>query len=117
MQADDGRLSRYVAIKISVSELWHDDHEAQILNRLSQGPASHPGKRHIVQLLDRFAHVGPNGSHRCLVLELLGSNAQSEGESYSSNRLPGSIAGKASKQVSQALAYIHASGIAHGGKI
>jgi serine/threonine-protein kinase SRPK3 len=50
-----------------------------------------------MQLLDHFDHTGPNGTHRCLVLELLGPSVLSEAESYPSNRLPGNIAWQASK--------------------
>lgn len=85
------------------------------MNRLSQGPAGHPGKKHVVQLLDQFQHEGPNGTHSCLVLELLGPIISSEAESYSCNRLPGVISWEASKQIVQGLEYIHARGIAHAG--
>lgn len=88
----------------------------QILDRLSHGQASHPGRKHIIQLLDHFEHTGPNGTHPCLVLELLGPSVLSTAESYPSNRLPGNIAWEASRQIVQALAYIHANGVAHGGQ-
>ncbi|KAL8838478.1 MAG: hypothetical protein Q9176_005030 [Flavoplaca citrina] len=88
--------------------------EVRILEHLSQGPASHPGKKHIIQLLDRFEHTGPNGTHPCLVFEPLGPNVLSKAELYTSNRLPGKIAWEASRQTTQALAYIHANGITHG---
>ncbi|KAL9125156.1 MAG: hypothetical protein Q9217_005595 [Psora testacea] len=61
--ATDFMLSRHVAMKILVSELWHSSHEVRILEHLSHGPASHPGKKHIIQLLDRFDHEGPNDLH------------------------------------------------------
>lgn len=96
--------------------MHNSDHEVQILDRLSHGQASHPGKKPIVQLFDRFEHAGPNGTHPCLVLELLGPNVLSEAESYPSNRLPGSIAWEVSRQTVQALAYIRAKAIAHGGQ-
>ena len=102
-------------MKILVSELWHSSQEVRILERLSQGQASHPGKKHIIQLLDQFEHEGPNGTHPCLILEPLGSSVLSEADLYSSNRLPGKIAWEASRQTIQALAYIHANGIRHGG--
>ena len=41
-----------------VSELWDGSHEVQILEHLSHGPASHPGKKHIIELLDQFKHEG-----------------------------------------------------------
>lgn len=109
------RLSRHVAIKISVSDQLDDHHEAQILKKMANGPASHPGKKHIIQLLDRFEYEGPNGTHQCLVLEPLGPNVLSKAESCTSHRLPGLIAWEASRQTIQALAYVHANGIAHGG--
>ncbi|MCJ1425254.1 hypothetical protein MMC29_003142 [Sticta canariensis] len=112
--ARDFMLCRHVAMKILVSELGHSSQEVRILEHLSQGPASHPGKEHIIQLLDRFEHEGPNGIHPCLVLEPLGSSVLSEADLYSSNRLPGKIAWEASRQTIQALAYIHANGIGHG---
>lgn len=86
------------------------------MNRLSQGPASHPGKKHVVQLLDQFQHQGPNGTHCCLVLELLGPSISSQAEFYSSDRLPGYISWGASKQIVQGLDFIHTRGIAHGGQ-
>ena len=89
-------LSRLVAIQISVSEIWPKDHEIQILEHLSHGPGSYPGKKHIIQLL--FEHEGPNDSHQCLVFEPLGPSVLSEAELYSSNRLPGKLAWEASKQ-------------------
>ena len=87
------------------------------MDRLSQGPASHGGKKHVIQLLDHFRHEGPNGMHLCLVLELLGPSILSKAESYSTNRLPGDIAWEASKQIVHGLTYIHALGIVHGGQL
>lgn len=67
-----------------------------------------------MQLLDQFEHDGPNGTHLCLVLELLGPSVVSKAESYGGNRLPGNLAWEASKKTVQALEYIHANGIVHG---
>lgn len=93
-----------------------DDHEANILVRLSCGPASYPGKNHVIQLLDRFNHVGPNGNHSCLILELLGPRLDVQAERYTDNRLPGYLAWEACRQTALAIEYIHANGIAHGGQ-
>ena len=102
-------------MKISVSEMPHGSHEVRILEHLSHGPASHPGKKHIIQLLDRFEHEGPNGTHPCLVFEPLGLSLQSEAGLYPSWRLPGKIPWEALRQTVQAIAYIHANGVGHGG--
>lgn len=98
-----------------MSEVSHNDHETQILERLSQGLTSHPGKKHIVQLLDNFKHKGPNGVHECLVLELLGPSVIYEAERRKDNRLSAEVAWEACKQTAQALEYVHANNIAHGG--
>lgn len=109
------RLKRNVAIKILVSESSPEDHELKMLKLLSDGPLDHPGRKNTMQMLEHFDHVGPNGLHRCLVLELLGPNISLEAESYDSDRLPGCLAWEVTKQTTQALDYIHKSGIAHGG--
>lgn len=93
-----------------------DEHEAQVLDRLSHGSAENHGKRHILQLLDRFEHNGPNGVHACLVLELLGPGIVAEAQRRKDGRLPAEIAWEACKQTAQALEYIHANNIAHGGQ-
>lgn len=51
--------------------------EAHILNAISKlskqyHGQEHPGRHHLVQMLDHFSVEGPNGIHDCLVLELLG---------------------------------------------
>ena len=81
-----------------------------------QGPASHSGKRKVIQLFDHFYYEDPNGAHLYLVLELLGPSISSKTESYSTNRLLGDIAWEVSKQIIKGLAYIHALGIVHGGQ-
>ena len=99
-----------------ISEVCDESQEGRILEHLSQGADGHPGSKHISQLLDRFEHEGPNGNYLCLVFDPLGPNVLLEAESYRSNRLPGRIAWEASRQTTQALAYLYANGIAHGGE-
>ncbi|QPG77104.1 hypothetical protein FOA43_004507 [Brettanomyces nanus] len=69
--------NRHVAIKIVRSSKNYREaaqDEIRILEKINSGPADHPGKHHIVQLLDHFIHEGPNGEHVCMVFEVLGEN-------------------------------------------
>ena len=80
-----------------VSDLSLDENnELRILDHLSKGQTSHPGKKHTIQLLDHFEHEGPNDIHPCLVLELLGPNAKVTADGYERRRLPGAVAREAS---------------------
>ncbi|CDK29765.1 unnamed protein product [Kuraishia capsulata CBS 1993] len=75
--AFDSVHSRHVAIKIvRSSKNYHEAaiDEIRILEKVRDGPDSHPGKNHVVQLLDSFIHTGPNGDHVCMVFEVLGEN-------------------------------------------
>ena len=102
------RMSRNVAIKVYRSDRRHDEAEVRTLKRLTEGSTSHSGKRHVVQLLDRFGLVGPNGRHLCLVIQALGPRIEP------SNLSP-IAAWTIAKQVVEATAYFHDLGIVHGG--
>lgn len=106
-----GSHSQLVAIKICRSEIRHEsEEEAILLKRLSTGPALHPGKKHVVQLLNRFHITGPNGRHLCLVVEALAPAFT--GDAFSST--PGA-AWEVARQMVEAVSYAHDMGIAHGG--
>ncbi|THW64553.1 kinase-like protein [Aureobasidium pullulans] len=115
--ARDQSLKRNVALKISTSEGSSSrKRELCIHQRLLENsvPPTNDHK-HIVRLLDNFEHPGPNGMHICLVLELLGpSVATVIEERFASNRLSGSVAKKACKEMVLALEVLHAQGIGHG---
>jgi serine/threonine-protein kinase SRPK3 len=80
----------------------------------------------IIQLLDHFVHQGPNGSHLCLVFNLLGPSVHKVVEScrmaahddeteYHEFLDPTTIL-KVSRQLLKAVAFMHKAGYAHGGK-
>src|ERR1700691_736792 len=64
-------LSRGVALKIIQASLTGDNHELQILQWLRSQPRSHPGSRHIIEILDWFQLQGPNGTHEVIVTEVV----------------------------------------------
>jgi serine/threonine-protein kinase SRPK3 len=67
-------------------------------------------------MLDHFTHAGPNGSHNCLVLELLGPSVADYLDG-GTNRLPGNVAKRIAKDTLLGLQYLHKKGVAHGGML
>ncbi|KAF5588095.1 CMGC SRPK kinase [Fusarium pseudocircinatum] len=66
-------------------------------------------------MLDHFTLVGPNGSHDCLVLELVGPNVADVVEIHlKDSRLPSNAARLFSKQTLQGLDFLSAGNIGHG---
>ncbi|KAL8689210.1 MAG: hypothetical protein Q9224_004693 [Gallowayella concinna] len=112
--AKDQSLHRYIALKLLVAESSIDSQEIRLLDRLSNQTSDHAGKTHIVHLWDHFQHQGPNGTHNCLVFELLGPNVVSRAARFRGDRLPAKIAWEACKQIAIALEYIHHHKVAHG---
>ncbi len=89
-----------------------------ILQLISSFPSDmHTGREHIVQLLDSFCIEGPNGKHRCLVLELLGPSIPDLLDSYlSDGRLPAQTARSIAHQVLVGVDFLAQLNIGHGGR-
>ena len=112
--ARDSVLQRYVAIKILCAEVSSQGPELKVLNYLKQSSTDHPGRRYVALLLDHFELHGPNGTHLCLVSEVLGpSIAYLIGKDL---QLRGKIARKVARQLVQAVAFLHSQGVCHGGR-
>ena len=104
----------FFALKILCSDVGDmaENHEATILQHLGQlGTAGH---LNIVTLVDSFAVSGPNGKHRCLVFPLLGPK-------LASHQISGAMTPlkryQVCRQLASAVAYLHAHGVCHGGKL
>jgi serine/threonine-protein kinase SRPK3 len=70
-----------------------------------------------IRLLDCFHHTGPNGTHNCLVMELLGPSLSNVLDCYAYREWtmrPDTML-RASCQLLDALAFLHQAGFAHGG--
>lgn len=62
-----------MALKILVANPDASKHELDIYKALSQStPVQHEGRSHLMSMIDFFEHKGPNGVHRCLVLDVMG---------------------------------------------
>ena len=68
-------------------------------------------------MLDSFTLAGPNGTHDCLVLKLLGPSVADIIEFYcNDDRLPGSLAKSFARQAMHGLDFLACHDIGHGGK-
>ncbi|KAG6319954.1 hypothetical protein E4U22_003895 [Claviceps purpurea] len=112
--AKDQKRHLYVAIKIMMSKV-EGSRELNMLRALSALPKDHPGSSYVCQMLDHFTHVGPNGTHTCLVLELVGPNVAEFVDCYGiDNRLPVILAKLFAKQTLQGLDFLATNNIGHG---
>ncbi|KAK4084991.1 hypothetical protein Purlil1_10026 [Purpureocillium lilacinum] len=116
------RNNRYVALKILVSELSGSARELQILEHLDAASPTE-SSQYVTQLLSTFELQGPNGTHKCLVLEPMGPSVNSMVEELPQFnprrwemkvRYPPQMAKSILKQSLQALAFLHENGVAHG---
>lgn len=107
------RLERYVTLKILKADVSSNSRERSILLHLSRADTNHPGKNHVLQLLDQFEHKGPNGVHLCLVFPVM----MSDGEAMTVRENPrcSGYVREVSKQILLGLNYLHDQGLIHGG--
>ncbi|MCJ1295952.1 hypothetical protein MMC34_007517 [Xylographa carneopallida] len=117
--ARDLSANRYVSLKIGTAVAQdYELHEISILRTLAEAEPSHPGFKHVEQLLDTFIHEGPNGRHTCLVFEPLGQSLEhlttddpeARGEAPS---LPLAVLREAARQLVLAVDFLHSHGIMH----
>ncbi|TIA89001.1 hypothetical protein E3P99_02291 [Wallemia hederae] len=108
--AKDHKTNKHVALKIVKSAPHYTEtalDEIKLLQRLVSSEPRHPGRRHSVLLLDHFRHKGPNGSHVCMVFEVLGENLLGLIKRYQHRGVPISIVKQVAKQVLLSLDYMH----------
>lgn len=104
------REDRHVAMKIVKSASHYTEtalDEIKLLQRVNQANVAALGRSHVVQLLDHFYHKGPNGTHVCMVFEVLGENLLSLIRRYRHRGIPIHLARQIANQVLQGLDYLH----------
>ncbi|KAH7267771.1 kinase-like domain-containing protein [Fusarium redolens] len=119
--AHDLKNSRYVALKILVSDKEKQSRELQILHYLAK-VAPVESAHYITQLLDEFEHKGPNGTHKCLVFEAMGPSfcqmlLDPPGRSrtrHDKMQYPLQTAKHILRDVLKGLSFLHKNGISHG---
>ncbi|KJE92542.1 CMGC/SRPK protein kinase [Capsaspora owczarzaki ATCC 30864] len=73
----DLQTKEYVALKVVKSSQHYADaarDEIQLLRAVLTSDVNDPGRSRVVRLLDDFEIRGPNGTHVCMVFEVLGEN-------------------------------------------
>jgi len=118
--AKDEKLNRHVALKVVKSAPRYTEtalDEIKLLQRLitsSNPPAHHPGRSHVISFLDHFRHKGPNGTHICMVFEVLGENLLGLIKRHQNKGVPIHLVKQIAKQVLLGLDYMHRScGLIH----
>jgi len=94
--------------------------ELEVMKRLSEraeAAEGSPGSHQVVQLPDYFEHTGPNGTHLCLVLELMWGDIISLFRGYRNSgpesTLP--LVKVVARQLLQGLEHLEACGVIHNG--
>jgi hypothetical protein len=86
------------------------------LRTITAKHSDQPGYQHLMKMQDSFQISGPNGTHECLVLELLGPSAADILDADSGiERLPGTLARTIAKQTLLGLCFLHEQEITHAG--
>ena len=114
--ARDHMASRYVSLKLVTAAASKLSSEAKIGHHLNQGKRNHPGRKHVLSLLDDFLIDGPNGQHQCLVGEVVGSSIVNTREFSEHRMLSLKTARDITAQLALGLAFLHSCGVIHGGE-
>ena len=106
----DNTNGKHVALKVVRSAAHYTEtaiDEIKLLNRIVQAKPDHPGRKHVVSLLDSFEHKGPHGTHVCMVFEVLGENLLGLIKRWNHRGIPMPLVKQITKQVLLGLDYLH----------
>lgn len=122
------RMNRHVALKVVKSATRYTEtaiDEIKLLQRVISAQPNHPGqppfplitncclsllppgRKHLISLLDHFRHHGPNGTHICMVFEVLGENLLGLIKRHQSKGVPMHLVKQIAYQVLLGLDYMH----------
>lgn len=106
----DNTTGKHVALKVVRSAAHYTEtaiDEIKLLQRIVSAKPDHPGRKHVVSLLDSFEHKGPNGTHVCMVFEVLGENLLGLIKKWNHRGIPMALVKQITKQVLLGLDYLH----------
>ncbi|KAK9426952.1 kinase-like protein [Lipomyces doorenjongii] len=114
--AKDRKRKQWVSMKIMTADSTTQSQELRNLQSLAGHAQGSLCSKYVVQLLDEFLHQGPNGTHQCLVFELLGPSVDAVVGDYheSGDYFEPETILRLSEQLLQAISFIHEAGYAHG---
>lgn len=110
---------RFRALKVLSDECYGHEHpifDREILRRFRDGNRKLLGYKYVCHLVDDFELTGPNGTHVCLVLELMGETLASFGVWFPDDRVPTLLMRKFSFQLVCALDFAHENEVIHTGR-
>ncbi|ODQ78494.1 hypothetical protein BABINDRAFT_65165 [Babjeviella inositovora NRRL Y-12698] len=108
--ARDNEKNRHVAMKVVRSARHYTEtalDEIKLLERSVTSDPHHPGHRHVLDLLDTFYHLGPNGRHVVMVFEVLGENLLELIRLYRHRGIPLAYVKQIAKQLLVSLDFLH----------
>lgn len=106
----DNATGKHVALKVVRSAAHYTEtalDEIKLLKKVVDAKETHPGRKHVVSLLDSFNHKGPNGVHVCMVFEVLGENLLGLIKRWNHRGIPMPLVKQITKQVLLGLDYLH----------
>jgi hypothetical protein len=106
----DNTTGKHVALKVVRSAAHYTEtavDEIKLLNKIVQANPEHPGRKHVVNLLDSFEHRGPHGTHVCMVFEVLGETLLGLIKKWNHRGIPMPLVKQITKQVLLGLDYLH----------
>lgn len=106
----DNVMNKHVALKVVRSASHYTEtalDEIKLLKKIVDANPDHPGRAHVVSLLDSFEHKGPNGVHVCMVFEVLGENLLGLIKRWNHRGIPMPLVKQITKQVLLGLDYLH----------
>lgn len=127
----DSLTGKYVSLKVPAADASKRSRnnlplsstgDGAIMSRLHSDEGDDEGREHVMRMLDRFDHRGINGTHQCVVSELLGCSLASLNAHFMrfNRTLTGKMAPKVVKrifkQICYGVRYLHRKGIVHGGE-
>ncbi|KAJ3578958.1 hypothetical protein NPX13_g1607 [Xylaria arbuscula] len=101
------RTNQHVALKVLTADSFGGIKDTFELEVLKQITTRHIESHHVLGLLDEFRLAGPNGQHVCLVVKAMGPDLSKYRKLFPRKRIPVAIAKKISKQLLDALVFLH----------